>query len=198
MAKKKYLKIADSLRYDLKRVKGTKTILVKNKKTGIREKKTVGIKNLYIKDKQTGKRVPYTKFQKIFDLTKSELLNLKKNSVNDSLKFGELNKFFQHFNGSRNFEFQLDTTLLSEIEKYRIRANNKFIPFNVFEDKILSYVEQLERSFYKFLIHVNVINGIAYLDLTGEILRRQFELNKNGTLNTSLVDKNKNFILWNS
>lgn len=173
MAKRKYLKIDDPLRYELKRIKG-------NKK-----------KNLFIMDKQTKKRVSYERFQKLFDLTRSELDHLKSNEV-IGLYAKDLNKYFSHFEGHRNFQFLLDTNQLDDLQKYRIRYADKSMPFHQLEDKIYAFIEKIERNYYKFMINVNVIKGVAHVTLIYEIILHQFDDV------SSYTDQMGNFILWSS
>jgi len=173
MAKKKYLKIDDPLRYELKRIKG-------NKK-----------KNLFIWDKQEKKRVTYIKFQKTFDLSRSELDHLKSNEV-IGLYAKDLAKYFTYFNNNRNMQFLLDTNQLTDLEKYRIRYDNKPMRFHQLEDKVYSFLEKLERDYYKMMVNVNVIKGVAHITLTYEIILHQWDEA------SSYTDAMGNFVLWNS
>ncbi len=183
MARKPRPKIDNPDRYLITRVKG-------NKK-----------KNLHIFDTVTKKQISYQKFEKIFDLTETELFHLKsdhvsrvakgKKQITDSGKTN-LTEYFKYFEKNRNFSFLIDVNNLSDIEKYKIKYAKKKLSFSELQEKIYYYLEHIERSYYVFKLKVNVIKGEAHLVLRYEIINHQHE-----EVN-SYTDEDGNFILFNS
>lgn len=191
MAKKERLKIDNPLRYTFKLIKGGK--IKQTEKDKEKNRQRYKPKTIYIVDTVLKKRVAYAKFQKTFDLTKSELMHLKsKESLAGFSLQRDRQNYFKRFSEVRNFKFLLDVNNLTDLEKYRIKYNEKIISYAQLEDKIYDFLEKIDREYYKFYINVNIVNGIAYTILSYKIILHQWDEAK------SLVDQYGNFIIWSS